>query len=118
MQVNQGTLLAGQCTETAAQQVVAMMIACSLLAEERLAIAEASPDKAVRQCRGDPHQLGSVPGIHGDAVHGAAGFAGALWRELLKPNWSDECVCPDRRGGPATRRSRICQRKVRRPVDK
>jgi hypothetical protein len=41
-------LLAGQRTETAAQQVAAMMIACSLLAEERLVLAAASPEKAVR----------------------------------------------------------------------
>jgi hypothetical protein len=49
LQINQGDLLAGQRTETAAQQVAAMMIACSLLAEERLAIAESCEDKDVQR---------------------------------------------------------------------
>lgn len=49
LEVNQGTLLAAQHTETAAQQVATMMMARSLLAEELMAIAEASAEKAVRQ---------------------------------------------------------------------
>jgi hypothetical protein len=101
LQVSQGALLAGQRTETAAQQAAAMMIACSLLAEERLAIAEASSDKTVRHAGVVHISFCPAPGIHCGAVHGAAGFAGTY-------GWS----CPsrtgqtsagsDRRGGPAT----------------
>jgi|GEM_PF-3652625 len=49
LQVNQGDLLGGQRTETAAQQVAAMMIACSLLAEERLAVAQSCEGEDVRR---------------------------------------------------------------------
>ncbi len=117
LQVNQGNLLAGQRTETAAQQVAAMMIACSLLAEERLAIAEVSQDKAVRQA-------------------GAVRISFALCQEytaaLFLVLQSSEGLMDRHAQGELVRRVRVqiaeaalpprrlrtCQRKVRRPVDK
>lgn len=117
LQVNQGSLLAGQRTETAAQQVAAMMIACSLLAEERLAIAEASQDKGVRQA-------------------GALRISFALCQECTAALFMVLQASQGLMDGPAQaelvrrvrvqiaeaalppRRSRSCQRKVRRPVDK
>lgn len=117
LQVNQGALLAGQRTETAAQQVAAMMIACSLLAEERLAIAEASPDKAVRQagavrisfalCQEYTAALFMVLQASQGLMDGAA--QAELVRRV-RVQIAEAALPP--------RRSRTCQRKVRRPVDK
>lgn len=117
LEVNQGALLAGQRTETAAQQVAAMMIACSLLAEERLAIAAVSPEKTVRQA-------------------GALRISFALCQEytaaLFLVLQSSEGLMDRQAQGELVRRVRVqiaeaalpprrtrsCQRKVRRPVDK
>lgn len=117
LEVNQGSLLAGQRTETAAQQVAAMMLACSLLAEERLAIAELSQDESVRQA-------------------GAVRISFAMCQEytaaLFLVLQSSEGLMDKHAQGELVRRVRVqiaeaalpprrlrsCQRKVRRPVDK
>ncbi len=117
LQVNQGSLLAGQRTETAAQQVAAMMIACSLLAEERLAVAAVSPDQAVRQA-------------------GALRISFAMCQEYVAALFlvlqSSEGLMDKQAQGELVRRVRVqiaeaalpprrlrsCQRRVRRPVDK
>lgn len=49
LQVYQRDLLGGECPEKAAQQVAAMMIACSQLAEEHLAVAQGNEDEEVRR---------------------------------------------------------------------
>lgn len=117
LQVNQGSLLAGQRTETAAQQVAAMMIACSLLAEERLAIAEASADTEVRQagavrisfalCQEYTAALFMVLQASHDLMEKTA--QGELVRRVRVQIAEDALP---------RRRTRSCQRKVRRPVDK
>jgi len=117
LQVNQGGLLGGQRTETAAQQVAAMMIACSLLAEERLAIAQSSEEEEVRRA-------------------GAVRISFSLCQEcvvalfmvlqasqgLMDASAQGELVRRVRAQIAAAalppRRSRSCQRKVRRPIDK
>lgn len=117
LQINQGDLLAGQRTDTAAQQVAAMMIACSLLAEERLAIAQSSEDEEVRRA-------------------GAVRISFSLCQEytvalfmvlqasqgLMDTSAQGELVRRVRAQIAAAalppRRSRSCQRKVRRPIDK
>jgi hypothetical protein len=94
-----------------------MMIACSLLAEERLAIAAVSPEKTVRQA-------------------GALRISFALCQEytaaLFLVLQSSEGLMDKHAQGELVRRVRIqiaeaalpprrtrsCQRKVRRPVDK
>ncbi len=117
LQVNQSTLLAGQRTETAAQQVAAMMIACSLLAEERLAIAKASQDKDVRQagavrisfalCQEYTAALFMVLQASQGLMDGQA--QGELVRRV-RAQIAEAALPP--------RRLRTCQRRVRRPVDK
>lgn len=117
LQVNQGTLLAGQRTETAAQQVAALMIACSLLAEERLAIAEVAQDKEVKQagalrisfvlCQEYTAALFMVLQASQGLMDGPA--QAELVRRV-RTQIAEAALPP--------RRSRSCQRKVRRPVDK
>ena len=117
LQVNQGTLLAGQRTETAAQQVAAMMIACSLLAEERLAIAEASQEVELRQagalrisfalCQEYTAALFLVL-LSAQGLMDAAAQAELVRR--VRAQIAEAALPP--------RRQRNCQRKVRRPVDK
>lgn len=117
LQVNQGSLLAGQRTETSAQQVAAMMIACSLLAEERLAIAEVSQDKAVRQA-------GAVRISFAQCQEYTAALFLVLQSSegLMDKHAQGELVRRVRvqiaEAALAPRRIRTCQRKVRRPVDK
>jgi hypothetical protein len=117
LQINQGDLLAGQRTETAAQQVAAMMIACSLLAEERLAIAESCEDKDVQRagavrisfslCQEYTAALFMV--LQASQGLMAAPAQGELVRRV-RVQIASAALPP--------RRSRSCQRKVRRPIDK
>lgn len=94
-----------------------MLIACSLLAEEHLAIAEASSDKAVRQagavrisfalCQEYTAALFMVLQALQGLVDGAA------QAELVRRVHVQIAVA-----ALPPRRSRTCQHKVRRPVDK
>jgi hypothetical protein len=115
LQINQGDLLAGQRTETAQQQVAAMMIACSLLAEERLAVAGSCEDEEVRRA-----------GAVRISFSLCQEYTVALWmvleasQGLMDAEAQGELVRRVRSQLAAAlppRRSRSCQRKVRRPID-
>ncbi|MBK8094422.1 MAG: hypothetical protein IPK32_21275 [Verrucomicrobiaceae bacterium] len=71
-----GHLLSAQRTETAQQELAALLIASSLVAEERLACAQSSEDEEVRQGRSAAHQHEPLFGAHRSAATGAGGSAG------------------------------------------
>ena len=116
LQINQGDLLAGQRTETAQQQVAAMMIACSLLAEERLAVAGSCEDEEVRRA-----------GAVRISFSLCQEYTVALWmvleasQGLMEAEAQGELVRRVRSQIAAAalppRRSRSCQRKVCRPIN-
>ena len=116
LQINQGDLLAGQRTETAQQQVAAMMIACSLLAEERLAVAGSCEDEEVRRA-----------GAVRISFSLCQEYTVALWmvleasQGLMDAEAQGELVRWVRSQIAAAalppRRSRSCQRKVCRPIN-
>lgn len=116
LQVNQGDLLRSQRTETAIQQIAALMIACSLLAEERLAVAaivggEVAQAGAVRISFSLCHEHTMALFLVLQAAQG-----------LMDKPTQGELVMRVRAqialAALPPRRSRSCQRKVRRPIDK
>lgn len=79
-----------------------MVIACSLLAEERLAIAEASPDKAVRHAGAMRISFALCQEYTAALFMALQGFAGAHgWS--CPSRTGQTSACPDRTGGPATK---------------
>lgn len=117
LQINQGDLLAGQRTETSMQQVAAMMMASSLLAQERLAVAQASKEQTVRQaaavrisfslCQEYTVALFMV-------LQASRGLMDAQAQAELVKRVREQIA----QAALPPRRQRSCQRKVRRPVDK
>jgi hypothetical protein len=117
LQINGGDLLQSHTPESAAQEVLAMLLACSLLAKERLAAAAQSSDAevqsagALRISFSVCHEmtvalwmvLQAAPGIIDAATQ-------ALLIEGVRKQIAQHALPP--------RRSRSCDRKVRQPVKK
>lgn len=117
LQLNQGDLLGGQRTETAEQQVAAMMIACSLLAEERLAIAGSSEDEEVRRA-GAVRISFSLCQEYTTALFMVLQASQGLMDTSAQGELVRRVRAQIAAAALPPRRSRSCQRKVRRPVDK
>lgn len=115
LDVNQGDLLAGQRTETAMQQVAAMMIACSLLAEERLAAAQASEDEEVRQA-GAVRISFSLCKEYTVALFMVLQASAGLMDEAAQAELVRRVRAQIAAAALPPRRPRSCQRKVRQPV--
>ena len=117
MGLRKGDLLRSQTPETAAQEVAAMLMASSLVAEERLACAAASDDQEVRES-------GAIRISHGICLE----LTAALWvllaigTDLMDEQTQGEFVRRTRREiaklALPKRRMRSCERKVRQPVHK
>jgi Transposase DDE domain len=117
LQLNQGDLLGGQRTETAAQQVAAMMIACSLLAEERLAIAESCEDEEVRRA-GAVRISFSLCQEYTAALFMVLQASQGLMDSPAQAELVRRVRAQLAAAALPPRRSRSCQRKIRRPIDK
>jgi|GEM_PF-446818 len=114
--VNQGNLLKSQRLEMAFQQIAALMIACSLLAEERLAVADQAGGEIQQQaairislsvCK--EHIMALFLVLQAGKGLMNAGAQAELVRRV-RQQIADFALPP--------RRSRSCQRKVRQPVGK
>jgi hypothetical protein len=117
IQLHGGSLLGGHTPLTAAQEILALFMACSVLAEERLKAAALCEDKEVRQAAS---LRISFKACHYQTV--------ALWItlqagvELLDKSTQEALILRVRQQIAAEvlhkRRARSCQRKVRQPVTK
>lgn len=117
MGLRKGDLLQSQTPETAAQEVAALLIASSLVAEERLACAAESNDKEVREA-------GAIRISHGlcRELTTALWILLAIGEDLMDEQAQGELVRRTRqeiaRLALPKRRPRSCERKVRQPVRK
>lgn len=117
LQVSGGDLLQSHTPETAAQELIALLVAGSLLAEERLAVAALAPAAEVRQAGAVRISLAMC---HQHTV--------ALWmtlqaaQGLLDEATQAELIVRVRQqiawAALPPRRARSCERKVRQPVKK
>lgn len=117
LELRGGDLVQSQTPETAAQELLAMLIACRLVAEERLAAAARSEDPQVRQaaatrisfskCR--IHMLGLWI-----TLEASEGILSASQQEALIEAVRAQIA----REALPKRRSRSCDRKLRQPIKK
>lgn len=117
MGLRSGDLLLSQTPETAAQEVAAMLLAASLVAEERLACAGQSEEEEVRQA-----------GVRRISFGWCVQLTTALWMllavggDILDEATQAELVRRTREQiaefALPKRRSRTCDRKLRQPVQK
>ena len=126
VQIRGGDLLAGHTPQSAAQEMLALMVAASLLAGERLAGAEAGGEPRIIAAGRRADQLWRVPHAHGGIVDGAASpfdcAQGTRGRGLLDARTEAALIARVReqiaREALRVRRPRSCERRVRQPVKK